>query len=45
MPTARGINDDACAVFRNGVFAHELGDGVYRLEYSHDFEQYPKRKF
>ena len=43
-PTAWGINDDACAVFRNGVFSHALGDGVYRLNYSDNFEQYSKRK-
>ena len=45
IPTAWGINDDACAVFHNGVFSHALGDGVYRLAYSPDFEHYSKRKF
>lgn len=39
-----GIDDDACAVFRNGVFSHAIGQGVYRIEYDDTFVRYSKHE-
>lgn len=40
IPSAWGIDDDACAVFCNEVFSHAFGGGVYRLQFSGTFDRY-----
>ncbi len=40
IPSAWGIDDSACAVFRDEVFSHAIGAGVYHLQFNGTFDRH-----